>query len=103
MKRTYIKPFMESEEFVTNEYVAACWLVTCEEGESMIVKKEPKFVEFGGDTDNFVYTVTLNGPVRSYYGMINGKEGENEQFTVEGKFHIIQSVEKRDGNGPNAS
>lgn len=30
MKRTYIKPFMESEEFVTNEYVAACYLVTCE-------------------------------------------------------------------------
>ena len=29
MKRTYIKPFMESEEFVTNEYVAACYLVTC--------------------------------------------------------------------------
>ena len=29
MKRTYIKPFMESEEFVTNEYVAACFKVDC--------------------------------------------------------------------------
>lgn len=29
MKRTYIKPFMESEEFVTNEYVAACWMTKC--------------------------------------------------------------------------
>lgn len=29
MKRTYIKPFMESEEFVTNEYVAACFNVSC--------------------------------------------------------------------------
>lgn len=31
MKRTYIKPFMESEEFVTNEYVAACFNVSCSE------------------------------------------------------------------------
>lgn len=29
MKKTYIKPFMESEEFVTNEYVAACWMARC--------------------------------------------------------------------------
>lgn len=29
MKRTYIKPFMESEEFVTNEYVAACFFPVC--------------------------------------------------------------------------
>lgn len=30
MKRTYVKPVMESEEFVANEYVAACWKVTCD-------------------------------------------------------------------------
>lgn len=30
MKRTYVKPVMESEAFVANEYVAACWKVTCD-------------------------------------------------------------------------
>ena len=29
MKKTYVKPVMESEEFVANEYVAACWRITC--------------------------------------------------------------------------
>lgn len=29
MKKTYVKPVMESEEFMANEYVAACWKVTC--------------------------------------------------------------------------
>lgn len=29
MKREYVKPVIESEEFVANEYVAACWWVTC--------------------------------------------------------------------------
>lgn len=29
MKREYVKPVMESEEFVANEYVAACWEVSC--------------------------------------------------------------------------
>ena len=29
MRKTYIRPEMHSEEFVTNEYVAACWSATC--------------------------------------------------------------------------
>ncbi|MEO2261860.1 hypothetical protein ABE613_02730 [Dorea sp. YH-dor228] len=29
MKREYVKPVIESEEFVANEYVAACWIVSC--------------------------------------------------------------------------
>ncbi len=32
MKKTYVKPVMESEEFVANEYVAACWRFTCKGG-----------------------------------------------------------------------
>ena len=31
MKREYVKPVIESEEFVANEYVAACYVVTCTE------------------------------------------------------------------------
>ena len=30
MKRESVKPVIESEEFVANEYVAACWRLTCE-------------------------------------------------------------------------
>ena len=30
MKKEYVKPVIESEEFVANEYVAACWRLTCE-------------------------------------------------------------------------
>lgn len=30
MKREYVKPVMESEAFVANEYVAACWVVECD-------------------------------------------------------------------------
>ena len=29
MKREYVKPVIESEEFVANEYVASCWDVYC--------------------------------------------------------------------------
>ncbi len=29
MKKEYVKPVMESEEFVANEYVAACWKYVC--------------------------------------------------------------------------
>ncbi|MCI5481301.1 MAG: hypothetical protein MR416_09025 [Lachnospiraceae bacterium] len=30
MKKVYVTPVMESEAFVANEYVAACWWVTCQ-------------------------------------------------------------------------
>lgn len=30
MKKAYVKPVMESEAFVANEYVAACWTVACD-------------------------------------------------------------------------
>ena len=50
MRKEYVKPVMESEEFVSNEYVAACYLVTClgntEEGipscGSLKLKEEPR-------------------------------------------------------------
>lgn len=36
MKREYVKPVIESEEFVANEYVAACWHVSCPHTEDFI-------------------------------------------------------------------
>ena len=105
MKRTYIKPFMESEEFVTNEYVAACWLVTCITGnESMIVTEEPNFFE-SPDKDGFALSVVVGEwlPVQSYYGEIEGKPGETKEIGKDNYFHRINYEHKGDGNGPNAS
>ena len=31
MRKEYVKPVMESEEFISNEYVAACYTVRCTE------------------------------------------------------------------------
>ena len=50
MRKEYVKPMMESEEFVSNEYVAACWRVTCDtltghdhcNGSSTIITDEDK-------------------------------------------------------------
>lgn len=109
MKRTYIKPFMESEEFVTNEYVAACYKVTCENDESMIVTKQPIFDApdgSEGDADGFAKTLYGLSVVDAYYGEIDGVQGEHKMLGFDGQwhnFHIIKSVETRNGNGPNAS
>lgn len=29
MRKEYVKPVMESEEFISNEYVATCWTLDC--------------------------------------------------------------------------
>ena len=29
MKKKYVRPTMESETFITDEYIAACWSVAC--------------------------------------------------------------------------
>lgn len=29
MKKEYVRPMMESETFITDEYIAACWTVWC--------------------------------------------------------------------------
>ena len=95
MKKAYVKPVMESEEFVVNEYVAACYEITCvghlggeQKCGSTIVTKEPNN-EWNGDgfigqsgADYLVYVGTINNT----YGI-----------------HFVTSKKKSDGNGPNAS
>ena len=41
MKKAYVKPVMESEAFVANEYVAACKQVECSYHGSFIYHDEP--------------------------------------------------------------
>lgn len=81
MKKTYVKPVMESEEFVANEYVAACWRVVCkcqshDDHEMNYVSDKEPYFELNGltgeDTDGFVYI--LSG--KAYYGEINGSKGD---------------------------
>ena len=110
MKRTYIKPFMESEEFVTNEYVAACWLVTCEtDGESFITCERPSYDANDDDGDGYTFGVF---PPGRYYK----DSTENPRFTHPGHTtvdtvyygwaigqHKVKSELISTNNGPNAS
>lgn len=87
MKKTYVKPVMESEEFVANEYVAACWRVVCkceshvDHEMNYVSDKEPVFelngILGGEDTDGFVYILDSDTLLtRAYYGEINGSNGD---------------------------
>ncbi len=89
MKKSYVKPVMESEAFVANEYVGACWKVTCtiEEHGSIIVTEEP--------------TNGVNGFYKAfgqwfYDGIMNGHEG----FIIP---HPVTITKKGDGTTANAS
>lgn len=51
-RKEYVKPAMEGESFVANEYVAACWVVACPDcGGKDVFMKEPSS-EY--DNDGFI-------------------------------------------------
>lgn len=65
MKKVYTKPVMESEEFVSNEYVAACYLFECE-GKCKGTEKVKDPVRIGeltkqGTGNYYIYTGTFAG------------------------------------------
>lgn len=71
MKKAYVKPVMESEAFVANEYVAACWRVSCNDcGEEMLYYGDINWDY--DDGDDFVKA----GDTQMYLGSINGHEPE---------------------------
>lgn len=93
MKKVYVKPVMESEAFVANEYVAGCWKIACEEGTYTylggekiehedhgyiiyVSDKDPNCDIYGDhfDKDGFVYYVNPNYK-DTYMGDIGGVEG----------------------------
>ena len=112
MKKEYMKPVMESETFVANEYVANCYYVTCDKGESEIIKlgdKELTFDRFDRNQDGFVSS--LVPPNRFYSGTISGTSGE-EIYSINGNLgHPISTnpIKITEDNcttykcGPNAS
>lgn len=86
MKKEYVKPVIESEEFVANEYVAACYRITCigRNGGSfphtphgsitLQLDKDPNCDPFDRDQDGFVYYVWP--PYGDCYaGVIDGETG----------------------------
>lgn len=38
--KKYMKPIMESESFVANEYVSTCYLINCSNGDLSVVSKD---------------------------------------------------------------
>ena len=94
MKKAYVKPVMESEAFVANEYVAACWRVQCiVDGEEFIITTEPTGE---ADGDGFTYS---DGEWQ-YWGNRFKHKAEN-WFLM--PFHDVTVVKKSNGNGPHAS
>ena len=53
MKKTYVKPTAECEEFVANEFVAACWNVRCELDNIPVVPCKYEAWNIGGDYETF--------------------------------------------------
>lgn len=96
MKKRYTKPVLETEEFVPNEYVAACTIVKClggdafwknhdSSGEMFVYKNgypvftpSDKILDMGdGDGDGFYKAVGgtyYNGPGFSHDGTDYGQE-----------------------------
>ena len=74
MKKVYVKPVMESEAFVANEYVAACYRIKCKGGEEGYVDlaDDPNF-DWLDSSDKDGFGTTLDGPQQYYTGVINGK------------------------------
>lgn len=79
MKKAYVKPVMESEEFVANEYVAACWKLTCQAGYwggySNHENCKGDYIKVQGDTltdVDGVYKWSSASGYYTYYGSIGG-------------------------------
>ena len=125
MRKEYVKPVMESEEFVSNEYVAACWTIICTNSLSCGVAEvktagdsKPKGYEesngveiYAGDIGNSIGCKTqddlkkyldsfLTYPINEFvYGILTSIFGGSIT-----RYHPV-SLEKGHNNGanPNAS
>ena len=95
MKKEYVKPIMESEEFVANEYVASCILITCNRSEGKCSKRTDKIT---GYTDIEAYLTATGGTSRlhtatenhSYYTHESGN-GQTQLETSGKYYHTVES------------
>ena len=89
MKKEYIKPVMESETFVANEYVAICELVTCKDGgEQFIYVSETGATDGRTSFDQKSFSDDKFDKIFDwgwyYSGTINGEEGETNLASLFG-------------------
>lgn len=98
MKKEYVKPVIESEEFVANEYVAACWIVTCKNhsNESFIYHQDPTEAD---DEDNFVYI--SDGFFKGWW--YNGDELGDKFWGISHHVDLVQTNSTNHKEHPNAS
>lgn len=91
--KKYVKPLMESETFIANEYIGACWNVTCTSGQSVVVQgKEGQTFQqalyyhngldyIGKDTSNSDYPYILTGQIGECDGKhVNGNCGHTKVY-----------------------
>lgn len=126
MKKTYVKPVMESEEFVANEYVAACWDLKCD---TIGCEYDKYAVRIGGNqysntADDFARCVqdlgdskkihaanSLNSCKNGLTSILGGETsgeyyhigGFQTDFALHHKLTITLVSEKTDNVHPNAS
>lgn len=93
MKREYVKPVIESEEFVANEYVAACWYFTCVDG------GKGKYI-----SDNAPTSDRDRDPFTEKWGIwIYSGEMNIENCEGLSGMHVLSSAPYQDSKHPNAS
>lgn len=116
MRKIYIKPMMNSEEFVTNEYIAVCYTVECKghvQGDYQACGTQVIHLEnditFGSDNlygtgasdDGFFHWLTifnqwgsLNDESKGYYtGSINGIDPVNAHKGEDNNWQYAHKVE----------
>lgn len=71
MKREYVKPVIESEEFVANEYVAACWVVECNQHGKKIIYNYPSSAIDGDGYFRFLNQWYYSGKIEDNIGEDN--------------------------------
>ncbi len=80
MKKSYVKPVMESEAFVANEYVGSCWYVVCDQGHTAIVSlpddSEPTFDRNGLNPDSDGDGFGDFFGTKVYFGKMSGSIGD---------------------------
>lgn len=73
--KKYIKPVMESESFVANEYIGACWTMTCTNSDGSCGTET-----WRGEKNIEGLTLTADNTNGVYSGDINGNEACREKF-----------------------
>lgn len=115
MKKEYMKPVMEAEAFVANEYVAACWLVTCDRlGDDHInvtIKNKDSAkdamasidgVHTGGSKSSFHRTI-YNENSNDFYHHYIWFDGNRLDLDSSCKVSAIKATAENNNGHPNAS